>query len=497
MDKIYFASKSEDKFREIEEIISIEGWDKLLKIKKWPGELSKELPELQTENDETLVKNKALAAFKILRRPVMVEHTALKITTLNDLPGLHTNYFYTKLGYEKIVKWCSSYEEFGAVVESILCVCDGQQYWIGRGKENGQIVESVENIKEEDGFGWDIIFIPDNDNPDRKTYAELKNEKSRRSMRKKAWDNLISENPQFQKMIKQKDVELENKENLEELAELIANKKVMLFVGAGISASIDFPSWEGLIDELAKQLEYEPVLFKSYGDYMMLAEYAKLKMGKGLYQQLNDTFIITEDVKDKLMKSEIYEYIRELDFPVIYTTNYDSLIETYFKEMGDQFTVINDISQMGKIIPDKPRIMKYHGELGDEKSIVLSESQYFERMNFQSYMDIQLQADMLQYNILFLGYSLSDINIKLLWYLARKRWGKNYNDNDSCNEIKGMQKAYIYTATPNDIQTEVFLKNGIISFGGEEANKKDGTLKFLEELNRAVQRIKMRKTGEH
>lgn len=490
MYKIYFASKSEEKFREIKEVISIEDWDKLLEIKKWPEELSKELPELQTENVETLVKNKALAAFKMLRRPVMVEHTALKITALNDLPGLHTNYFYTKLGYEKIVKWCREHEEFGAVVESILCVCDGHKYWIGRGREDGQIVESVESIKEKDGFGWDIIFIPEKDNPDKKTYAELKDEKSRRSMRKNAWDDLILENPQFKEKIKQKDADLENKENLEELAELIANNKVMLFVGAGISSSLNFPSWEGLIDELAKQLEYEPELFKSYGDYMMLAEYAKLRMDGELYQQLNDTFTITEEVKNELMQSEIYEYIRELDFPVIYTTNYDSLIETYFAEKGDKFTVINDIKKMGKIIPGKPRIMKYHGELGDEKSIVLSESQYFERMNFQSYMDIQLQADMLQYNILFLGYSLSDINIKLLWYLARKRWEKNYNDNASCNEINGMQKAYIYTATPNDIQKKVFLKNGIITFCGEGTDKKKSTWAFMDELNEAVKRIK-------
>lgn len=492
MFKVYFASKSEEKFREIREIISIEDWDKLLEVKKWPEELSVELPELQTENDETLVKNKALAAFKMLRRPVMVEHTALRITALNQLPGLHTNYFYTKLGYEEIVKWCGIHTQFEAVVESIICVCDGHRYWIGKGMENGEIVKSVENIKETDGFGWDIIFIPGKDNPDKKTYAELKDEKSHRSMRKLAWNNLILENPQFKEMIEQKAIGLENKESLQELAELIANGKVMLFVGAGISASINFPSWEGLIDKLAEELEYEPELFKSYGDYMMLAEYAKLTMSGELYQQLNDTFTITEEVKSELMQSEIYRYIREFNFPVIYTTNYDSLIETYFKEKGEQFSIINDISQMGKMISGKPRIMKYHGELGKEESIVLSESQYFERMNFQSYMDIQLQADMLRYNILFLGYSLSDINIKLLWYLARKRWEKNYNNN----AIKGMQKAYIYTATPNDIQKEVFGENGIISFGSEETNKKIGTLRFLEELNQEVQRIKISKRGK-
>lgn len=492
MYKLYFVSKSENKFKEIEEIIVNEGWGKLLEVEKW----DKSLPELQNEDDEKLVKNKALAAFKILKRPVMVEHTVLKITALNELPGLHTNYFYTKLGYEEIVNWCQNKKEFGAIVESIFCVCDGQQYWIGKGEEGGQIVESIKNIKEKDGFGWDIIFIPEKDNPEKKTYAELKNEKNRRSMRKYAWNNLISKNPEFKQRIQNKEnLNKGYKENLEELAGLIADKKVILFVGAGISASLNFPSWEGLIDKLAEELKYEPELFKSYGDYMMLAEYAQLGMKEKLYQQLNDTFKITEDIKNELMQSEIYKLIKELGFQIIYTTNYDSLIETYYKEKGEEVIVVNDISKMSQIKSGKPRIMKYHGELGYEDSIVLSESQYFERMNFQSYMDIQLQADMLQYNILFLGYSLSDINIKLLWYLARKRWGKNYNDNDSYSEIKGMQKAYIYTATPNDIQKEVFWKNGIITFCGAEVDKKKGTLSFLEELNQAIQRIKKQKGG--
>ena len=78
--------------------------------------------------------------------------------------------------------------------------------------------------------------------------------------------------------------------------------------------------------------------------------------------------------------------------------------------------------------------------------------------------------------ILFLGYSLSDINIKLLLYLARKRW------SDTAKE----KKAYIYTATPNQIQKEVFRQNGIITFWGDETDKEKGTLEFLEQLSEKV-----------
>lgn len=43
--------------------------------------------ELQTENVEELVYDKALKAFKLIGKPLIVEHTSLCIDALNDLPG--------------------------------------------------------------------------------------------------------------------------------------------------------------------------------------------------------------------------------------------------------------------------------------------------------------------------------------------------------------------------------------------------------------------------
>lgn len=101
------------------------------------------------------------------------------------------------------------------------------------------------------------------------------------------------------------------------------------------------------------------------------------------------------------------------------------------------------------------------------------------------FMDVQLQADMLQYSILFLGYSLSDINVKLLMYLARKR----------VREHNQAIPSYIYTATPNLVQEEVFLNNNIITITGVEEDKEKGTLDFLSELLEKCDVIK--KSGTH
>ena len=456
MKKIFFVSKNVNKYNEIR---TIAGSDEI-KI-EW---YKKEIPELQTSNCEELIKDKAYKAFNEIKRPVLVEHTLLKIMAFNELPGVQTNYFYQNMGCKEIVEYCKYKNEYRASAESILCFCDGKKYYIEHGIEEGSISK---NIIDDKGFEWDKIFIPHNNNEKKITYAQL--DKHKYSMRQKAWSNL---DKICQKEGVWEQIENDTEDDIIKLAELIKQRKVLLFVGAGLSASVGFPSWKELIHDLGKKENYVPALFESYGDYMLLAEYVGLKDDNVPYEYIKKKFEITNEIKEKLVKSEIYEKILQLDFPIIYTTNYDRLIEEYFTEKKHKYKSVVKIDDMKETNSVPVRIMKFHGDIEDKDSIVLSESQYFARMDFQSFMDVQLQADMLQYHVLFLGYSLSDVNIKLLLYLARKR------------RLNGKEpmEAYIFTATPNKIQKEVFEKNGIITFSGEDVDKRNGTLEFLRRL---------------
>lgn len=175
------------------------------------------------------------------------------------------------------------------------------------------------------------------------------------------------------------------------------------------------------VDDEQENLIKLAELFESHRDNMMLAEYVGLKdeeqKNEKLYKFLKEKMDINKNakIKEELEKSELYEILANFHFPVIYTTNYDQLLE-----------------------------------------------KYFERMDFKSFMDVLLQADIMKYHILFWGYSLSDINIKLLLYLARKRWEGS----------ESKKEAFIFTATPNKIQKAVFKKNGIVTFSGSDADKK-------------------------
>ena len=63
------------------------------------------------------------------------------------------------------------------------------------------------------------------------------------------------------------------------LISTIKTREAILFVGAGISMTLGLPSWEMLISEIGKKLNYDPSIFKLLGDYLALAEYYKLEKG--------------------------------------------------------------------------------------------------------------------------------------------------------------------------------------------------------------------------
>lgn len=458
---IYFVTSREEKYEELKKVFHMPGYELI-----W---FNHDIPELQTEDEEKLVRHKVLEAFKEIRRPVLVEHSALKIKAFGDLPGLQTRNFYSKLGYQSIVEFCGMKKSYEAAAEAIIGFTDGKKIIIENGIDEGWISDKINITK---GFEWDEIFIPKKNNPLKKTYAELGEEKYHRSMRKIAWDKM---EPHIEKM--ENSMNDQDDKKMVELAELIKQRKVMLFVGSGISASVDLPTWGSLINILGEKQGFDKELFSCYGDNMMLAEYAD--KDRTVYEELKNQFDIDRShnsaIRDKLEKSAIYEKLLELDFPVIYTTNYDHLIEAYYEHKGKQCEVIKTIDDMSQAPSGVTRIMKFHGDLETEKEIVLAESQYFKRMDFQHFMDIQLQADMLRYKVLFLGYSLSDINIKLLLYLARKRNSTMQKGMNECN-------SYVFTATPNQVQKEVFEKNGIVSLSGDIADKEQGTLDFLRKL---------------
>jgi len=57
------------------------------------------------------------------------------------------------------------------------------------------------------------------------------------------------------------------------LRELRKDGRLIPFVGAGLSIPLGLPSWSRLMDIIARQLGYDPEVFKLNGTNLQLAEY--------------------------------------------------------------------------------------------------------------------------------------------------------------------------------------------------------------------------------
>jgi len=250
--------------------------------------------------------------------------------------------------------------------------------------------------------------------------------------------------------------------------------KLILFIGAGVSANLDLPTWPKLIEKLAKDLNFDPDVFNTYGDFLALAEYYRIKKGNlGLLRSWMDREWHNSSID--ISKSKIHEYIAKGNFPLIYTTNYENWIEFAHDLHGVEYNKIVTVNDIAKIDQSKREIIKFHGDFSDDLSIVLDESSYYKRLQFETPLDIKLRSDILGKSVLFIGYSLTDINIRHLFFKLSNIWDSHGN---------GMKKpkSYLFSSRYNPVQETVIGKWGIETVNSEIDNPGIALEEFMKEL---------------
>ena len=170
---IYFLSSNKYKIEEVKNIL--EGG----KINIIPYKMS--IKEIQSKDIEEIVIDKAVKAFKVLRRPVLVEQTGLYIVELGGFPGGLTQIFWDSILADK---FCLYFKNTNVTAKTILAFCDGRSIETFDGDVKGKIVDSPRGDR---SFQWDCVFEPVGYD---KTFAEMGLAKNKISMRKKALDKL-------------------------------------------------------------------------------------------------------------------------------------------------------------------------------------------------------------------------------------------------------------------------------------------------------------------
>ncbi|QEA38685.1 Sir2 family NAD-dependent protein deacetylase [Pistricoccus aurantiacus] len=250
--------------------------------------------------------------------------------------------------------------------------------------------------------------------------------------------------------------------------------KLMLFVGAGVSANLSLPTWSELTAHIALELGYDPKIFSTYGTPLALAEYYKRKkgtLGPLLSWMDREWHKPTTDIST----SEIHRLITLGRFSRIYTTNYDRWLEMAHDKFEVPFDKIANVADLVSATEGQRQIVKLHGDFDDGNSIVLDETSYFHRLSYDSPLDIKLSNDVLGNSVLFIGYSVSDINIRLLFYRLTEMWGRSVLPS-------ARPKSYVFTNRPNPVTQEVLGQWGIEIIVSEEDDPKKALTSFLQEL---------------
>ena len=223
--------------------------------------------------------------------------------------------------------------------------------------------------------------------------------------------------------------------------------ELLLFVGAGMSRTLGLPSFSGLSAQMAKDLGYDPDLFRTLGDDPTLAEFYSLKEG-GLGRLRSRLDAEWHDPTIDIRESRCHQLLLRLNCRTIYTTNWDRWLERAHEQAGIQHHAIVGVADMAKEPLGAVRIIKFHGDFSDDSSLILTEDNYMKRMDLNSPLDVRLRSDAMGKSILFLGYSLRDPNLRLILYRLKELWRGT--------EFEGAQpRSFLITDRINTVQQTV------------------------------------------
>jgi XTP/dITP diphosphohydrolase len=171
METITFASTNQNKFFEVQSILSTQNVS---------VEFAKtSLVEIQSDSLEEIARDKAKTAFAKVGRQVIVEDDGLFIDSLGGFPGQYSSFVFRTIGNDGILKLLAGLANRSAYFHSLIAFYNGITLSISEGRVDGRISERVT----EGGWGYDPIFVPDGTDL---TFAELKKSKNEYSHRRRA-----------------------------------------------------------------------------------------------------------------------------------------------------------------------------------------------------------------------------------------------------------------------------------------------------------------------
>ncbi len=173
MKELLFGTNNQDKIREVRLIIGDQ-----IQVRSL-ADLGIELDPDETE--DTLTGNallKARAFHQASGLPCFADDSGLMVEALGGAPGVYSaRYAGPQATYqdnvEKMLGAMAGQENRRAYFATVIALVDGENEWTFEGRIDGEIIDTPRG---EGGFGYDPIFIPENES---QTFAEMSPERKK------------------------------------------------------------------------------------------------------------------------------------------------------------------------------------------------------------------------------------------------------------------------------------------------------------------------------
>ena len=228
---------------------------------------------------------------------------------------------------------------------------------------------------------------------------------------------------------------------VEQIADVVRNGQCILFLGAAVHAPP--PADSRYLYPEAQRPPLGSALSRSLAEACELGkrfpheDSANLQRVALFFEIERSRPQLVEAIRNAVQvgkePSPVVRALAQFDFPRVITTNYDQLFEDALRLAGKHPRVsvytpkLEPTSDPPNPTAENPIVYKIHGDIDQPETIVVTDEDYIQfllRMSNKEPYDpipLKLKADLTERKTLFVGYSLLDYNLRLLFKALR--WG--------------------------------------------------------------------------
>lgn len=227
----------------------------------------------------------------------------------------------------------------------------------------------------------------------------------------------------------------------QDIKDYIRSRSLVIFIGAGISMYYGYPSWKDLIKRLVSRCvslnkisEYEArELLDNNIDYLEIAGQCKRVLNYHYADVLKNSLEQNKKNEDDF---KVYKNILSWKAAAFVTTNFDDSI---IKADASRTYYIQDSINYSNLHRKEGGVYFVHGLLTAPNSIVLTDDEYRQMYDFHEIKNVWeflFHHVFSTYNVIFIGYSINDPEIKRMLGILNYRIKQKNNPDESKSLIK-------------------------------------------------------------